>query len=140
MKTISKAVRTFRCEQGGQAIVELALTLPLLFLFLCGIIEFGWTCSNKLLIATICRESVRYGITYAADDNTEMVIQRVQELATDNIRDNLIIDVTYSKPYDRRAGDIIVTVGYDMPTITPLMEVILGDTYHIESTCEMKMG
>ncbi len=139
MKSMRKAVGALRHDQRGQAMVELAITLPLLLLLLCGIIEMSWICANKLLIANLCRESARYGITYAVD-NADMIRTRVLEMSTDYMRDELDVDVSYTKPADFRDGDLVVNVGYDMPTITPIMGAVIGNTFHIESTCEMKIG
>ncbi len=136
---IRKAIKSLRRDERGQAIVELAITLPLLLLLLCGIIEMSWICANKLLIANLCRESTRYGITYAVD-NSDMIKTRALEMATDYMRDDLDVQVTYTAPADFRNGDLIVLVRYEMPTITPLMGAILGNTFHIESACEMKIG
>lgn len=136
---IRKVLESLRRDERGQAIVELAITLPLLLLLLCGIIEMSWICANKLLIANLCRESTRYGITYAVE-NGDMIRARTLEMATDYMRDDLDVEVVYTVPADYREGDLIVLVRYDMPTITPIMGAILGDTFHIESACEMKIG
>jgi Flp pilus assembly protein TadG len=53
--------RLWRTVQPGQELVEFALILPLLLLFLFGIIEFGIAVYRYNLIANVGREVARYG-------------------------------------------------------------------------------
>lgn len=138
---MSAVIKKLFKNQSGQAIVELALTMPLVISLLCGILELGWIFSNKLLVENICREGTRFGIVYSANElNTQLVEDRIFALAGERIRDDLIIQVDYSDIADYRSGDIVVTVGYPLPTLTPLIGFFTGDTFYIESTSVMKMG
>jgi Flp pilus assembly protein TadG len=49
-------------NQQGSAIVEFALVLPLLLLFLFGVIEFGLAIYNKQILTNAAREGARAGI------------------------------------------------------------------------------
>lgn len=142
MKKLWKSLCALGRHEGGQGIVELALTLPLVLVLLCGMLELGWVCANKLQLDNICRESTRYGITYAASnaENLAMVKNRALALATDNLKTGLTIDVTYSDPSDYRAGDLTVTLSYNLPTLTPLLGIFSGNSIPLKSTCRMKMG
>ena len=42
-------------REGGQATVEMALTLPLLLLLIFGMLEMGWLASTRLLLDNITR-------------------------------------------------------------------------------------
>jgi Flp pilus assembly protein TadG len=55
------------CE--GVAIVEFAVGLSLLLLFVLGIMEFGYLWYQKQIITNASREGARYGITYATDSS-----------------------------------------------------------------------
>ena len=55
-----------RRRQRGLAIVEMALILPLLFLLIMGVIEYGWLFFNNQKIAACARNACRYGITAPA--------------------------------------------------------------------------
>ncbi|SBV97716.1 putative Flp pilus assembly protein TadG [uncultured Eubacteriales bacterium] len=142
MKSLWKRLCALGRHEGGQGIVELALTLPLVLALLCGMLELGWICANKLQLDNICRESTRYGITYAASnaENQAMVKNRAVALATDNLKTGLTIDVTYSDASDYRAGDLTVTLSYNLPTLTPLLGIFSGNSIPLKSTCSMKMG
>ena len=54
--------RTIIKDQNGASAVEFALIMPLLFLLLFGIIEFGLLFYNKHIITNAAREGARYGI------------------------------------------------------------------------------
>ncbi|MEW6380973.1 MAG: TadE family protein [bacterium] len=54
-----------RGEKGSVA-VEFAILMPLLFVFIFGIIEFGLALCNKQIITNACREGARRGIVYPA--------------------------------------------------------------------------
>ena len=56
----------WRNDQGG-AMVELAIVLPLLFLIVGGIIEFGVLFYNKQVITNASREGARAGIVNIKD-------------------------------------------------------------------------
>lgn len=59
---------TPRNERGASA-VEFALVLPLLILFLFGIIEFGFILYDKAVITNASREGARKGIIYDEDES-----------------------------------------------------------------------
>ena len=49
-------------DQSGAAAVEFALILPVMLLFIFGIIEFGLFMYNKQVLTNACREGARVGI------------------------------------------------------------------------------
>ena len=51
-----------RYRDGGQAIVEFALALPLILLLVFGIIEFGYLLFSFSSVNTASRDAARYGI------------------------------------------------------------------------------
>jgi len=66
--------RTIIKDQNGASAVEFALIMPLLFLLLFGIIEFGLLLFNQHIITNASREGARYGIVVRLDryDNPEI--------------------------------------------------------------------
>ena len=65
-------------REGGQAVIELALTLPLLLLVLTGIIDFGFQFQRYEVVTNAAREGARvgvlpeYGPADASDPRTEL--------------------------------------------------------------------
>ncbi len=49
-------------REGGQAVIELALTLPLLLLVLTGIIDFGFQFQRYEVVTNAAREGARVGV------------------------------------------------------------------------------
>ncbi len=129
-------------RESGQSVVELALTLPLLLLLICGLIEMGWMASTRLVLDNITREGVRVGIiATSTTDNTAGVITRITEMKPDYLTETLNISVTYSNPTNFRDGDITVVTTYDLPTLTPLTAFLTDDgVFHLRSECTMKMS
>ena len=134
--------RKWMKREGGQSIVELALTLPLLLLLICGMLELGWVASAKLALENITREGVRAGIVAtSAADNTSRVRSRINGMKPDFMTNDLEITVSYSDGASFRAGDITVVTRYDLPSITPLTGFLSdGGVFHLEAACTMKMS
>ena len=55
-----------RSRQRGLAILEMALILPLLFLLIMGVIEYGWLFFKNQQVSAVARSACRYGITAPA--------------------------------------------------------------------------
>jgi Flp pilus assembly protein TadG len=56
-------IRRIKSESGA-SLVEFAIVLPLLLLFLFGIIEFGFLLFNKAMLTNAAREGARAGIVF----------------------------------------------------------------------------
>lgn len=48
-----------RKDENGQSLVEFALVVPVLLLFLLGIVEFGWLFNAKISLTSAAREGAR---------------------------------------------------------------------------------
>ena len=129
-------------REGGQSAVELALTLPLLLLLICGMIEMGWLASTRLVMDNITREGVRAGIVAtSASANTTAVTSRINGMKPSYMTNTLTITISYSNPSSFRDGDITVVTTYNLPTLTPLTAFLTTDgTFHLRSSCTMKMS
>lgn len=107
----------FEC---GQSLVEFALTLPLLFLFVMGVFDLGWAIYAKNTIADAAREGARAGIIKSTTDDT--IRTRVRNAAQGlNLSDGQII--INPSPTRNHFIPITVTVTY---TYTPLTTFIVG--------------
>jgi hypothetical protein len=54
--------------RGGQSLVELTLTMPILLLMLFGLIEIGWYANSYLILLDASREAGRYGANLSPGD------------------------------------------------------------------------
>jgi Flp pilus assembly protein TadG len=103
---------------SGQSLVEFALTLPLLILFIVGIFDLGWAIYAKNTIADAAREGARTGIVLSKTDADIRARVRAASQGLDLSDDSQII-------IGARAHfqSFSVTVNY---SYTPLTTLIVG--------------
>lgn len=132
MLLIRKLIR----NKHGQAIVELALALPLIILLVMGTIEFGRFFHSYLLITNASREGARIAITGV--DNTAITDRVDQVTASLNNTKQIIISPT---DQNLRVSTIpvTVTVNYDHNIITPIFDSILPNPFTLTSSTSMRM-
>jgi Flp pilus assembly protein TadG len=89
MRQISSNNRISRGDQGGSIIVELALMLPVLAMFLLGATDLGLIVREHQLLQNAAREGARVSAQPAGkiDPNTPLA---TQEAAAESIRDRVI--------------------------------------------------
>ncbi len=128
-------------SESGQALVEMAVVLPIIIALLCGTMEFGWMCFNQINIANMAREGAREGIIYSAGSvdlnslTTEMV-----EKAPDSIKDKLTVNMYFSNVSNPREGDVIVNIAYRASAITPILGIVTSSNeYELNANCTMKV-
>ncbi len=129
-----------RKSEDGQAMVEFALTFPLVVLILSMIIDFGWIFTHELVLSTAVREGARLGSTCASSsDMVSRVTDKVEAAADICDPDKLHIDVHNTNISNPSEGDVVVTVDYDLNLLTPFASPIFGGmVFPIHSSCTMK--
>jgi Flp pilus assembly protein TadG len=128
-------------NEAGQAVVELAITLPILIIILCGIIDYGWIITNQNAIDHSAREGARYAIVNASDSGAvEMIKEYAKSLAPESMRGSMDVTVTFTNASDRRAGDVLVDVSADVAILTPVTGIFFeGQITTLHSSCRMKV-
>jgi Flp pilus assembly protein TadG len=123
----------------GQAIVELAITLPILIMILCAIIDFGWIFMNQNIVDHSAREGARYAIVHSS--STIAIQNYTEAVIPDNMVDEgTTIIVSFSTPSNPREGDVTVTVNREITALTPVVGVFTqGEIINLESACTMKV-
>jgi Flp pilus assembly protein TadG len=61
VQTASQAVRTARCRESGQTLLEIALVLPVLLFLTLGIVELGRYAYVSILVGNAARAGTAYG-------------------------------------------------------------------------------
>ena len=77
--SLSNRLKSYRRDDGGQALVEFALIMPFLLLFLVGIIEFGRAWNQHQVITDAAREGARKAAVWDQTitvDSVENTIKR----------------------------------------------------------------
>lgn len=133
----TKLIRRIK-KEDGQAVIELAITLPILIMILCAIIDFGWFFTNQNAIDYCSREGSRFAIVHST--SVDAIKTHVREVAPDYIADSLEINVTFTNPTNKRLGDVIVEVNENVDVLTPIVGIFThGQTMNLTSSTTMKV-
>jgi Flp pilus assembly protein TadG len=129
-------VRRLLKEQQAQALVELALVLPVLLLLVFGIIEFGRIYGAYMVISNLSREGARFGVVGHDDSQIEALITQRRAWLDEQ---KLIITVTPSYA-ERDKGDALnVEVDYSVVLLTPILGEILPNPVPLSAQCIMRV-
>ena len=100
--------RETRRNERGQALAEFALVLPLILLFIAGIVEMGRAWNIKQAVTDAAREGARYAVINDATVTTDIVKDKVEErLALASIESST---VDLSGAFHTAGGEMTVTV------------------------------
>ncbi len=99
----------------GQGLLEFALILPLLMLFVFGLFDLGYSVFLNNTISNAAREGARVGIIKSSTD--AMIRQRVRDF-TPGITPQITIEPPGSRSY---FSPITVTVTYTYTPMTPII-------------------
>jgi Flp pilus assembly protein TadG len=121
-------------KNKGQALVEFAIVIPLLMIFVMAIIEFGFMFNAYITISNASREAARLG---AVGGNNAAIETRVDDVAQDLNLAEITVNIT---PTTRSRGDMLsVTVTYDYQLITPVISNLLSPFVNLESETVMRV-
>ncbi len=138
-----KTHRLFRKvkDEKGQAMVEMALVLPILLLLLCGILDFGWLFYNQLSLNNAAREGARYAVVNTENaDRDNLIHAHIISETTHVFTDDVDITVTYSNATNPLIGDVTVRLSTDMRILTPVLGIFNGSqTKTIISSVTMRV-
>lgn len=128
-------IRKFLKDDRGQALVELALIMPLLIMLLFGVIEFGRVFNAYLTVTSASREGAR-AATLGADNST--IQQKVKEATPHFDQSKLTVDIV---PFsDRKRGDSVsITVNYSIKLYAPLIDIALSNPVDVSNKTVMRM-
>lgn len=122
---------------SGQALVELALVLPILVTLLLGTVDVG-----RIIFAYIAlEEAVQEGASYAGaiapttpTDRRDRVAWRVQNSSDHPEVQNAVVEDVTCHSSGSSAGLVTVRASYGLPLITPVGEAIFGGTFTLRTT------
>jgi Flp pilus assembly protein TadG len=139
-----RSLRGILRDRSGQALVEFALVMPLLLLFLVGIIEFGRGWNDHQVITDAAREAARRCVIADAAvtlDSVENVAKSAMAAAGMNTDPPVAITVTgFARP--NPTGEpctVNIQLPYTFTFLGPLMQWGLGQrTVTLTSTFTMR--
>lgn len=124
-------LKLFR-RKRGQALVEMALVLPILLLLVFGIVEFGRIYHCHMTLTSATREGARAGSVGA---KTEVVEQTVKDnlFGLNEEKVSITIDSgSRGNPYE-------VEAVYSLEIITPVISLIIGENYEVKGSTTMRV-
>jgi Flp pilus assembly protein TadG len=129
-------IRRLIKNKRGQALVELALTLPLLIMLVIGTIEFGWLFHDYLMVTNASREGARIAITGV--DNTA-ITSRIDAVTTSLKSTKVIIISPDDNNLRVSTIPVTVTVNYNHKVLTPFLGSFIPDPIQLTSSTSMRM-
>lgn len=116
-------IRKRNRRQRGQSLVELALAIPLFFILVFGIVDFGLALKDYITVTNSVREGARFGIVC----NSDSAIQGRVHDYSDDLIDTSDVSVAWKDADTNAAVDpcttgsyLEVTAKYQYAFITPL--------------------
>lgn len=106
--------RRRRSDRRGQALVELALVLPLLLILLIGVIEFGRAWNAHQVITDAAREGARRAVIFDPDVTAGTVDSAVRAAISAAGFDPAQADVTYPDGFKTGTGNV-TSVRIELP-------------------------
>lgn len=128
-------MKLYKREQG-QAMVEMALVLPLFFLLLFGVVEMGRVGFAYVSISNAARSGVRVATTGGTDQDIQnAVIAAAPGLSQTDLKTTITPTET-----NRQSGQSVqVQVSYHIQLIIPLISSILPNPFPVSSTLSMRV-
>lgn len=136
VKTVRVCRKKLSLNDEGQALVEMALVLPLLLLLLIGIFEFGRIMGAYMVINDLSREGARYGAVGHNDAEIQALVESRRAWL-----DEEKLSVSVSPAFEiRNEGDPLnVKVDYTVGLMTPVFSDILPNPVPLSADCIMRV-
>lgn len=129
----------FRKTEQGQAMVEMALVLPILILIVFGIIEFGRIFNAKLIVTNASREGARYA-SVNGNAVTDTQITNVIKNYTPSLEPTKVDPrVSLGQSQRIRGAAVTVTVYYPVQIVAPVISAFTGNPYKVYGQTTMRV-
>lgn len=127
-------------DNKGQALVEMAMVLPIFILLLLGIMEFGRLFSGYMELQNLARDTVRHAAVNTAMKTVDDVKPWIEDrLITLN---KAKLTITFDRPdvtvNTKKEEHVTITLEYEMDILTPIISSILGNPYTLRSEMVMR--
>ncbi len=123
---IGRFLHRFRKDDCGAEMLEFAIVILLLLVFIFGIIEFGWIFNGYITLEAAAKEGARVAIIGASDQEIETAVKRQAFTFIDS--EDFIDDIVIGT---RTGHEASVTVTAKLPLLT-------GFFFFIDNPFEMK--
>ena len=129
-------IQRFRKSEHGQALVEMALVLPLFFLLLFGVIEMGRIGYAYISVSNAAREGGRVATIGGTDLD---INSSIKNAAASLDPASLTITITPTQDQRQSGQAVTVSVSYPVQLIIPLISNILPNPVVVSSSTIMRL-
>jgi hypothetical protein len=123
-------------NQRGQALVELAIVLPILLLLIFGITEFGRIYSSNIIINNATREGARAAALGAPDEDIIIIIK---DRCAFLDKTKLNIEITPLRLERISGNPVSIDVEYAVKIYAPIISAITADPYVVSAQVIMRV-
>lgn len=123
-------------KQEGQALVEMAIILPILLILITGIIEFGFVFNAYLTLNNASREAAR---AISVGETSVQASDRVNVVAAQLDLTQISVIVTPADDNRDRGDSVNVKVEYTYHFFTPLLGGLLGSDLNLSAESTMRV-
>lgn len=128
-------IRRLRKGEHGQALVEMALVLPLFFLLLFGVIEMGRVGYAYITVTNATREGGRVATLGGTDDQ---IMTSIKAAATALDSMSLTIIITPLEDSRQSGQDVKVDVTYPVQLVIPIISNVITNPVIVSSSIVMR--
>jgi len=140
-------MKRLREKESGQALVEFALCVPILFMVLMGIIDMGWMFFNQLNVQEACRSAARYVVVNSTGVEQPANLQKLQQSVDRMVNDSLVgtkaadtkVTIKYSDTSNPLEGYVTIKVETKMFFLTPVIGSFIGNEKDLIDVTTMKV-
>lgn len=122
--------------EHGQALVEMALVLPLFFLLLFGVIEMGRIGYSYITVSNAAREGGRVATIGGTDLD---IINSINNAAVSLDRASLTITITPPENQRQSGQEVTVQVTYLVQLIIPIISNVITNPVVVSSSIIMRL-
>lgn len=122
-------LKRLRKDVRGQAMVEMAIVLPLLLLLMMIIFDFGRVFNSYLVISNASREGARMAIV-------NYNVQKIKDLAVDTAStlSGSVEPTVESSTTESGRKKVTVSVSYQVNLVAPLLSSIIPNPFTIKAS------
>lgn len=120
----------------GQAMVEMALVLPVLLILVFGIIEFGNVFGAYVIVNNLAREGARYGVVGHTDTEIQNYILSGKGWLESADMD---IDIAPGPAFRTSGAAMTVSIDYPVYLLTPVLSEVLPNPVQLSGQCIMRV-
>src|SRR3989337_4317000 len=136
--TVRRIRNGWRNGERGQALIEMALVLPMIFVFMLVIVDFGIGLNHRVVVTNDAREGARHGATGASIDQIKA---RTLEHSEGLVTDPANVEVQFfdtNEDGDLLPGDAVaVGILYSYQLLTSLPDIVAAFGGSINTSFEM---